>query len=64
MGLQFANPVGLAAGLDKNGDYIDALAELGRAEGPEQVLAITEQLLTTLSASPGAAEKFGAEIRS
>ena len=22
MGLQFANPVGLAAGLDKNGDYI------------------------------------------
>ena len=29
MGLQFANPVGLAAGLDKNGDYIDALAELG-----------------------------------
>lgn len=29
MGLEFANPVGLAAGLDKNGDYIDALAELG-----------------------------------
>nr|WP_317198971.1 quinone-dependent dihydroorotate dehydrogenase [uncultured Psychrobacter sp.] len=29
MGLQFPNPVGLAAGLDKNGDYIDALAELG-----------------------------------
>ena len=29
MGLQFSNPVGLAAGLDKNGDYIDALAELG-----------------------------------
>jgi dihydroorotate dehydrogenase len=29
MGLQFANPVGLAAGLDKNGDYIDALAGLG-----------------------------------
>ncbi|WP_201505336.1 quinone-dependent dihydroorotate dehydrogenase [Psychrobacter aestuarii] len=29
MGLQFANPVGLAAGLDKNGEYIDALAELG-----------------------------------
>ena len=29
MGLQFENPVGLAAGLDKNGDYIDALAELG-----------------------------------
>ena len=28
MGLQFANPVGLA-GLDKNADYIDALAELG-----------------------------------
>ncbi|PNK61695.1 quinone-dependent dihydroorotate dehydrogenase [Psychrobacter sp. FDAARGOS_221] len=29
MGIQFTNPVGLAAGLDKNGDYIDALAELG-----------------------------------
>lgn len=29
MGLSFANPVGLAAGLDKNGDYIDALADLG-----------------------------------
>lgn len=29
MGLQFNNPVGLAAGLDKNADYIDALAELG-----------------------------------
>ena len=29
MGLRFANPVGLAAGLDKNGAYIDALAMLG-----------------------------------
>ncbi|WP_198246072.1 quinone-dependent dihydroorotate dehydrogenase [methane-oxidizing endosymbiont of Gigantopelta aegis] len=29
MGLHFDNPVGLAAGLDKNGDYIDALAALG-----------------------------------
>ena len=29
MGLDFANPVGLAAGLDKDGDYIDALAALG-----------------------------------
>lgn len=29
MGLNFPNPVGLAAGLDKNGDYIDALAALG-----------------------------------
>ena len=29
MGLQFKNPLGLAAGLDKNGDYIDALAGLG-----------------------------------
>lgn len=29
MGLKFKNPVGLAAGLDKNGDYIDALAALG-----------------------------------
>lgn len=29
MGLEFPNPVGLAAGMDKNGDYIDALGELG-----------------------------------
>lgn len=29
MGLSFPNPVGLAAGLDKNGQYIDALASLG-----------------------------------
>jgi dihydroorotate dehydrogenase len=29
MGLSFPNPIGLAAGLDKNGDYIDALADLG-----------------------------------
>lgn len=29
MGLKFPNPVGLAAGLDKNGDYIDGLARLG-----------------------------------
>jgi len=29
MGLSFKNPVGLAAGLDKNGDYIDALAAIG-----------------------------------
>lgn len=29
MGLTFPNPIGLAAGFDKNGDYIDALASLG-----------------------------------
>jgi dihydroorotate dehydrogenase len=29
MGLHFKNRLGLAAGLDKNGDYIDALAGLG-----------------------------------
>jgi len=29
MGLTFPNPVGLAAGLDKNGEYIDALAAQG-----------------------------------
>lgn len=29
MGLQFANPLGLAAGFDKNGKYIDALGTLG-----------------------------------
>lgn len=28
-GITFPNPVGLAAGLDKNGDYINALASLG-----------------------------------
>lgn len=29
MGLNFKNPVGLAAGMDKNGDYINALSDLG-----------------------------------
>lgn len=29
MGLSFANPVGLSAGLDKNAEFIDALAALG-----------------------------------
>jgi dihydroorotate dehydrogenase len=29
MGITFPNPVGLAAGLDKDGAYIDALADLG-----------------------------------
>ena len=29
LGLDFPNPVGLAAGLDKNGEYIDALMALG-----------------------------------
>jgi dihydroorotate dehydrogenase len=29
MGIRFANPVGLAAGLDKDGAYIDGLAALG-----------------------------------
>lgn len=28
-GIRFPNPVGLAAGLDKNGDYIDAFGRLG-----------------------------------
>ena len=28
-GLQFKNPVGLAAGLDKNGDYLNGLSRLG-----------------------------------
>ena len=28
-GIDFPNPVGLAAGLDKNGEYIDAFARLG-----------------------------------
>jgi dihydroorotate dehydrogenase len=29
MGLTFANPVGLAAGMDKSGDYLEGLAALG-----------------------------------
>ena len=29
MGLDFPNPVGLAAGLDKNGEAIDALGDFG-----------------------------------
>lgn len=29
MGIRFPNPVGLAAGMDKNGDYIDCLGALG-----------------------------------
>lgn len=29
MGLQFPNAVGLAAGLDKNGDHVDSLSKLG-----------------------------------
>ena len=29
MGIEFPNPVGLAAGLDKNGDHLDGLAALG-----------------------------------
>jgi dihydroorotate dehydrogenase len=29
MGLEFPNPVGLAAGLDKNGEHLEALAALG-----------------------------------
>jgi dihydroorotate dehydrogenase len=29
MGLEFPNPVGLAAGLDKNGEHVDSLAALG-----------------------------------
>jgi len=29
MGLRFPNPIGLAAGLDKNGSYIEALSKLG-----------------------------------
>jgi dihydroorotate dehydrogenase len=29
IGLRFAHPVGLAAGFDKNGDYLDALGALG-----------------------------------
>ncbi len=29
MGMEFPNPVGLAAGLDKNAEYVDALAQLG-----------------------------------
>ena len=29
MGLKFPHPIGLAAGLDKNGEHLDALAKIG-----------------------------------
>ncbi len=29
LGLNFSNPIGLAAGFDKNGDYLDSLSKLG-----------------------------------
>ena len=29
MGLEFKNRLGLAAGMDKNGDYVDAFGDLG-----------------------------------
>lgn len=29
LGLEFAHPIGLSAGFDKNGEYLDALAKLG-----------------------------------
>ena len=29
LGLVFAHPLGLAAGFDKNGDYLDALGAMG-----------------------------------
>jgi len=29
LGLRFAHPLGLAAGFDKNGDYLDALGAMG-----------------------------------
>ena len=29
MGLKFKNPIGLAAGLDKNGECIDAFSKMG-----------------------------------
>ena len=41
-GIEFPNPVGCAAGLDKNGEHIDALLALGRAE---EARAIEGQLL-------------------
>ncbi len=44
-GLRFANPVGLAAGLDKNGAYVDALAALG--------FGFVEVGTTTPRAQPG-----------
>ncbi len=40
-GLEFTNPIGIAAGLDKDGDYIDCLAALG--VGFIEVGAVTPQ---------------------
>jgi dihydroorotate dehydrogenase len=45
MGLSFPNPVGLAAGLDKNGEFIDALSRLG--------FGFIEIGTVTLRAQPG-----------
>nr|WP_298412693.1 quinone-dependent dihydroorotate dehydrogenase [uncultured Halomonas sp.] len=45
MGLRFANPVGLAAGLDKNADHLDALGALG--------FGFVEVGTVTLKAQPG-----------
>lgn len=44
-GLRFSNPVGLAAGLDKNGEYVDAMAALG--------FGFIEVGTTTPKAQPG-----------
>lgn len=44
--------------------FEDALASLGDLSGPEEVLAVTEQLLTALSKSPEAAAKYASEIES
>lgn len=48
MGLEFPNPVGLAAGLDKNGDYFNALGQLG--------FGFVEIGTVTPKAQPGNAE--------
>ena len=49
MGIEFLNPVGLAAGLDKNGDHIDALAACGF--GFVEMILLNSRAIPTLIAT-------------
>ena len=54
MGISLLNPVGLAAGLDKNGAYIDALSELGfgfwkLVRSPQSLKWVTTNLVYSAS---------------
>ena len=53
MGLDFPNPVGLAAGMDKNGDYIDALGSLGFGFLEIGTVTPRPRVMKPMIASPG-----------